>query len=108
MSWDFRLRANLGGSEPVCLDILDLNYTYNVSPMIFKACGSTPSDWHGKPAREVSEICAKVLAAFNADPETYRALNPKNGWGDFEGCRQLIGAIKAGCDHAPNAELSVS
>lgn len=107
MSYDVHLEADLGGSEPVRVGHLDANYTWNVCPMFVAASGCSPNDWDGKPASEVRETCCQILAAFNADPATYRAMNPANGWGNFEGARNFIQKIADACELAPRATVRV-
>lgn len=101
------LEADVGGAEPVRLDVLDANYTYNVYPM-FKAAGSdSPNAWTGLLGSEVREKCIAILAAFDADPAKYRALNPESGWGNFEGAREFIRKIADACEQAPLARVCV-
>lgn len=107
MSYDVWLEADLGGKEPVSLRTLDANYTWNISPMITAAVGHTPSDWDGVLAAQVAEITSTILSAFNADPAKFRALNPDNGWGDFEGARAFIQKINDACRDAPAAIMRV-
>lgn len=107
MSYDVSLSADVGGPDLVPLSLLDINYTYNVGPMFYKAVGSGPNQWDGKPASEVSAICSRILDAFAAEPATYRAMNPSNGWGSFDGARKFIATIKDACDKAPKAILRV-
>lgn len=107
MSYDVTLLADLGGPEPVSLGLLDENYTWNVYPMFHAVVGNGPNDWDGKPASEAAEICGRILSAFAADPEKFRAMNPANGWGDFEGAREFIRRIQDACLLAPKAILRV-
>lgn len=109
MSYDVHLEADLGGEEPVNLGILDENYTWNVYPMFRLALGEEGfcNGWDGLSAAVAAMRCARTLAAFDADPDAYRALNPANGWGDFDGARRFIEAIREACVKAPNATLRV-
>lgn len=107
MSYDVHLEADLGGAEPVRVGSLDANYTYNVTPMFAAACGSSPSAWDGKPASDVHVTCCVILAAFNGNPSKYRAMNPSNGWGDFEGARTFIQEIADACAASPRATVRV-
>ena len=107
MSYDVYLRGCYGcGDCPSCHAAeseLDRNYTYNVGPMIHDACGSGPNEWHGKPANEVASIISKGLEKMRADPAKYEAMNPANGWGDFEGCKNFLGEIQDECQRYPKA-----
>lgn len=109
MSCDVSLEADLGGDEPVMLGILDANYTYNVRPLFHRALGDEGfcSDWDGLSASEAMARCDRTLAAFDAEPLAYEALNPTNGWGDFYGARRFIETIRQACARAPLATLRV-
>lgn len=65
-----------------------LNVTYNLSRMLAAGgfCG-----WQaiiGQPAREVGEHILTVLDAMRVDDDKWRAMNPSNGWGDYDDCLQ--------------------
>lgn len=109
MSYDVYLVADLGGPEPITLGILDANMTWNLRPM-FAAVndGDGPQEWDEKPARDVAEILTRTIAAFDADPDKFRAMNPPNGWGTFEGAREFAQEVLAACLIAPNAVVRVS
>jgi len=108
MSYDVHLDIDAGGPEPVALAILDANMTWNLRPM-FAECnnGDGPQEWDGKAAREVAEILMRTLAAFNADPAKFKAMNPANGWGDFDGARRFAMTVLDACHAAPNATVRV-
>lgn len=109
MSYDVSLEADLGGGEAVSLGLLNENYTWNVYPIFRKALGEDgfSNKWDGLPASVAAERCEQTIAAFDADPASYYALNPANGWGDFDGARRFIETIRAACRKAPNAVLRV-
>ena len=66
----------------------ELNVTYNLSGMLREA-GFNGWDWcTGKPAPEVGAHMLAVLDGMVTDPERWRAMNPPNGWGDYDGCLQ--------------------
>jgi hypothetical protein len=108
MSYDVYLVADLGGPELVGVDGLSANMTWNLRPM-FAAVndGSGPQEWDGQSARIVAEILTRTLAAFDAEPDKFRAMNPPNGWGTFEGAREFAQEVLAACLNAPNAVVRV-
>lgn len=108
MGYDVSLKADLGGAEPVAVGGLDANYTYNVAPMFSAAIGETPGGWDGVSAETVANRCDMILEAFAADPEKFRAMNPANGWGSFDGARSFITTIRDECRRAPRAIVQVS
>ena len=93
MSYDVWIE-NARGQD---LFALGANYTYNVAPMFFHAVGSSPTRWDGKGAGEVAKLAIIALSAFGADPELYRAMNPPNGWGNFEGASEFLSDIYHAC-----------
>ena len=107
MSWDVHLEADLGAGEPVRVGDLDANYTYNVSPMFSAVIGTGLDDLDGIRASEMADKCTAILDAFNREPAKFKAMNPTNGWGDFEGARNFIQTILDACRAAPNATLRV-
>lgn len=107
MSWDVHLEANLGGAHPIRVGDLDANYTYNVSPMFAAVIGTGLNELDGITAREMVAKCSAILEAFAADPGKFRAMNPENGWGDFEGAREFIRKIQDACADAPDATVRV-
>lgn len=108
MSYDVYLVADLGGPEMVSLGLLDANMTWNLRPM-FAAVndGDGPQEWDGKPASEIADLLTKTLAAFDADPARFEAMNPPNGWGNFEVAKSFTRRVLAACLSAPKAVVRV-
>jgi hypothetical protein len=86
---------------------LDWNYTYNVQPMTAAAGLHSLTRLDGMKARDAAGVLDSVLRNFDGDPETYRALNPKNGWGDFDGFRLRLGDLYAHLLKVPDAVVRV-
>jgi hypothetical protein len=81
MSYDITTEPDTG---------LDWNYTYNIQPMVAKAGLHSLNDLDGMKARIAADALDSVLDKFSTDPDSFRELNPKNGWGDFYGfCDRL-------------------
>lgn len=108
MSYDVYLVADLGGPEMIALHSLEANMTWNLRPM-FAAVndGNGPQEWDGKSARDIAAILTLTLAAFDAEPDRFRAMNPPNGWGTFEGAREFAQEVLSACLNAPNAVVRV-
>lgn len=105
MSYDVHLEDERGET----VGELDANCTWNIRPMIVAASGGTgPAEWDGMVARDVALTCGNVISAFQADPAKFRAMNPANGWGSFEGCRRFIREIEDACIDYPDAILRVT
>ena len=66
-----------------------LNITYNLSKMLHEA-GFNGWKWCiDKPAPVVGKHMLDVLDGMATDPEKWRAMNPPNGWGDYDQCLQV-------------------
>jgi hypothetical protein len=79
------------------------NYTYNVAPML-AAAGFSWRDWDGKPSDEVAVELRRVICEMEADPVKFRALEPSNGWGDYQGCLKWLRTILDDINEMPAPE----
>lgn len=83
MSWDADLICNACGHA-----VIERNYTSNTSAMVQATRPSDAPNWlselHGTPGPEGARLLAEIIAALEADPEKYRAMNPPNGWGSYD------------------------
>jgi hypothetical protein len=71
---------------------LEANWTYNLTAMQKAATGMTlHRDEPSCP--EFARRLDAMVAALEGDPDRFRALNPENGWGDYDGflatCRKM-------------------
>lgn len=103
MSWDATLHDDRGHLEHT------QNYTHNTNAMIAEAIlasedvetptTSTLSEdhplaiaigpaWmerlHGMSGEEGVKFLQMIITEFEANPAKYRAMNPENGWGDYD------------------------
>lgn len=86
------------------------NYTYNCNPMAALALNAITDGragagdgsideimgfkeknprsglfaFQGAPAVEAAGLLSQMVAEMEANPAPYKALNPNNGWGDFD------------------------
>ena len=94
MSYDISLTCDCCGSE-----LVDRNYTYNVSPMLSAAADSIGFDtkkmsvfgWlDGKSGPDGGQALLGLFAELTRDPDRYEALNPPNGWGNYGGLCNML------------------
>lgn len=121
MSWDAWLTDDRGHSEG------DWSYTHNCNPMANSVLDpeerllATKRWWtnHGRP--EVAEqqnlgdgswwqcldgltgpegaaLLDRIIRGLEADPERFQAMNPPNGWGDYD---SLVRVLKDMRDRVP-------
>ncbi len=112
--WDRRFP----GREPVTIEedaedfcVYTANITHNLGAMA-DAAGIYEFLW--EPAKAEIEIAAQLvgpltigLERLRADPEKYRAFNPKNGWGNYEGLVRFVDDYLSACRAYPRATVRV-
>jgi len=62
----------------------------------------------GAPCSEAGGVIARAVERMEADPDTYRAMNPPNGWGDYEGALAFLRRLAEACAEHPRATVRVS
>lgn len=113
MSYDFWIEADVGGGDPLCEDLYTAegeyaaNYTSNVSPMWSEALGRDMSDLRGMRCADAKPILDAAVLAMEADPARFRAMNPENGWGDYEGALKILRALADRCAKYPGAQIGM-
>lgn len=106
MSYDIWLVIDTGGVEPAEVG-RSRNYTSNCAPM-WRAAGADLAEFHGKTADECIPSLCEACGAMMCDRATYEAMNPENGWGDYEGCLKFLQTLLSDfCNH-PKATVCVS
>lgn len=111
MSYDISLHIDTGGPEPAWVG-KDWNYTTNCAPMWRLAMPETDglAGMHGLLAKDAAGVLKKGIARMEKDPAAYRALNPENGWGSFDGeygTFQALRRLLANCEAHPRATVRV-
>jgi hypothetical protein len=83
------------------VDIVD-GHTYNLSPM-WRLAGvftASSSELEGELAASAGTRAAIGLLRAVTDPAAFRALNPPNGWGDYDGFVEVLTRFAIACaDH---------
>jgi hypothetical protein len=67
---------------------VEVNITYNLSPMLAEAGFVGWFALVGMPARKAGRHLLRVLEEMADEPLRWRDRNPENGWGDYDGCLQ--------------------
>lgn len=102
------------------------NYTYNVDPMFAMALDGDAQKgvqdgadlllrrkdpalkrFIGKRAGDADVIdqLLSAVSAMEGEPERFRALNPANGWGDYEGAVDYMRRFYLACERHPDATI---
>jgi hypothetical protein len=110
MSYDLYLEADLGGPEPSQVGDLDWNYTSNCAPMWRLAMPESDglAGMHGMSAGVAANVLRAGIARMEKAPNAYRALNPDNGWGDFDSQLASLWRLLAAFEAHPRAIVAVS
>lgn len=116
MSYDIWLEIDTGNGNVATVDNC-LNYTSNVARMWHTAIqGAVIGGVQMEALYDLDELeagtCAPALrhaiAAMLADPQTYAAMNPANGWGDAEGAREFLEKVADLCEAHPSMKVRIS
>lgn len=103
MSLDFYLEE----TRPT--EIFWRNITHNLSPMWRKAgVYEALYNSEGKKAGELYVTLEKGLHHMTYHAEEYRALNPSNGWGNYEGALAFLKDVMDACNENPGAIVRIS
>jgi hypothetical protein len=106
VSYDVWLTIDTGGPVPAIVTE-SRNMTSNVAPM-WRAAGAQLHDFHGEPANLCAPALRDAIARMLADPDTYRAMAPANGWGSYDGCIRYLQALADDFEAHPLATVAVS
>lgn len=88
--------------------ILDINYTFNVAPMFQLALGKDGIKQLNELNREEAIELLKVgIKDMKEKPEIYKKLNPKNGWGNYEGALDVLVKILEALQHSEDTYVNI-
>lgn len=109
MSLDVSLTKIL---PPTPTEIYTDNITHNLNTMAGEA-GIYEHLWRPDEigitkAGELIEPLKVGLALLKSDPERFKAFNPKNGWGTYDGLVGFVVDYLAACEKDPDADIEIS
>jgi hypothetical protein len=86
MSWSLWIKTTDEDGKPEYITAID-GCTYNLTPMWDKAVAfvDVTRDFDGKVCEDILEWLIRGLGDMIRNKSEYEALNPDNGWGDFDG-----------------------
>ncbi len=105
MSADYWLVIDTGGEEPARLTDPSINCTYNLGEMLRAAGFPAWNALIDAPASETGGMLRAVADKLRSDPEQFKAYNPPNGWGTYEGAIEFLDAFAAACAEHPKATI---
>jgi hypothetical protein len=92
--------------------VYDANITHNLNTMA-DAAGLYEFLWHPEKvgivyAKDLIDPLKQGLERLVSEPEKYRAFNPENGWGSYDGLVKFVRRYLDACCENPDAEVRVS
>lgn len=119
MSYDVSILIDIGGPEAAT--VYDCgNYTYNVSGMFYKAIGAALeldknadsvglNQLSGYACQHLIPILERAITHMTntENLSEYKAMEPKNGWGTYEGAVLYLQKILNGCKSHPKGFIEV-
>lgn len=112
MSYWVSLVRNLDGREYEVFEVG--NYTSNVSKMWRRALeyaghGDGLQGLHGKVAdADLVIVLTDAVRHMRKSPDEFVAMEPANGWGDYQGALAYLEKLLLGCRLHPSAIVKVS
>lgn len=103
------MNVDTGGAEPAYVELAEIgNYTSNVWLMWADALGHSLADLAEKNAGESLPAIQRAVADMEANPARYEAMNPPNGWGNYEGALDYLRSLRDACAEHPKATIRIS
>lgn len=108
MSYDISLMCECG-CKHCTHEYFDTNYTSNIAPMMYEANEGIGAWDKYKTAGDLIPSLAKTIDRLEMEPDKYRAMNPDNGWGDYDRMlKHFLKPLLEACINNPKAKLWVS
>ena len=106
MSYDISLYINTGIEERKVVEVG--NYTYNCCGMFTDAsAGTAISDLDGEECWKIEPMLASAVENLQKNPNKYRAMNPENGWGDYDSFLLYVEKLLRECRQNPKCKIVV-
>jgi len=108
MSLDFSLWVKVIDEDNPQGELFTANYTHNVTPM-WRLAGVYDALYmsKGQKAGDLVNILLMGVACMVKGSGNYIALNPPNGWGDYETALVFLRKVLAACAAHPDAIVDV-
>lgn len=110
MSWDIWLED----AETKEQTDESLNYTHNTNRMLALSDGFSFNDLHGMSCAGAIPRLERVITFLALNREQCEALNPENGWGNYDGILKFTQRLYEACrrqatrvDRASNCVIKV-
>lgn len=95
-----------GTIKPNPVSVWETNYTSNCSRMWCTA-GVDLHDLEGMSASEAAPRLEAAIEEMRTNPGKYKAMNPENGWGDYDSALQFLNDIRNACRLHPKTTVHI-
>ncbi len=97
------------GGKPVSLEVYTANITHNLTPMWRQAgCYWALYASDGSLAVEIVAALKSAYAMMYEQLDCFKALEPSNKWGSYEGALKFLDDLIQACEDYPKAIVRVS
>lgn len=92
------------------VEIYERNVTYNLADMYYKCIDEKQGfkKLNKMNCKEALPIIHTAIQDMLNNTEEYKKLNPKNGWGSYEGLLETLQGMKSCCENNPDGIIHVS
>ena len=106
MSYDVWVEMDADGPEP--MEFGDWNYTSNTAGMYAAVTdGASLRDLDGSEAEGAAASLTQTIERLKQNPGKFRAMNPANGWGDYDSYVRALEKLRDLFNAYPRATVRV-
>lgn len=91
------------------VEVYEDNITYNLAPMYYKCIDINGGlkGLNGMKCRDAIPVLNRAIDDLIENKEEYEKLNPKNGWGSYEGLLKSLKNLRIACLENPNGKVEI-
>lgn len=92
------------------VEIYERNVTYNLADMYYKCIDKEQGfkKLNGMNCKEALPIIYHAISDMLNNADEYKKLNPKNGWGSYEGLLVTLQEMRNCCENNSDGIINVS
>lgn len=90
-------------------EIYEANVTYNLADMYYKCIDKDKGfrKLDGMNCKEALPIIENAIKDMLNNADEYRKLNPKNGWGSYEGLLKVLQEMRSCCESNLDGSINI-
>lgn len=92
------------------VEVYEDNITYNLAPMYYKCIDENLGFrlLDGMKCKDAIPLLNHAIDDLIENKEEYEKLNPKNGWGSYEGLLKSLTHLRDACIESPGGRVEIS